>query len=787
MTPEDSAILDEHLGDPVWRLTSGEVYKIKTADGRGIVPFHPRPEQVDLLIELLAAVDASKATSQVLHDRGEAAALAQMKLDAVQKVKLKARRLGFSTTIGVFVADCLGFRANFTAQLIDQIADDATRKMNDIVKVAMEALMEIWPLEKVKWNDSQLTVALPVMEGVDPAPSTFYAGTRGRGGSCNFLWASELGVTQFDDVPRADEIVSGAFPSARWGVKFIETTWKGGRGGKLWDIIEPTMEGRSTDWSVSFCPWWKDPRNVSNAELDADSFAYFLKADVRLKHEFNIVLTDGQKRWWAQESRTQGIFMKRENPTFLDECWEAPVKGVIWAEAIAKARNEGRITNVPHDPELEVDTFWDLGAPDNTSVKFIQHRGGFRHLIASQSGGWTELKNLVSGLKARGYKYHAHFIPHDGAQTARTGATFEQAFREELALQECGGQIIILPRATSIWPGVNHMTGMFNRLLIDRSCTDFVKAAEAYRRRPDPRDPDRFQDEVVKDFSSHECDSLRYLAEADLLGHLPSSGDSVAIRPFFDPGSLKMAIDHATGNLPRPFALTCSDPAGRAVRHVTASPDMSGWLRQWSGPQAGKRYLVTLIGRSLQVWKSDDIEGPMALMAAPPWIQQPDHSLFYTWAAQLSAYFGLAPIVVDVKSHPGGVQILRSLGANVLARMQVAGKRPMGQEEPTLHSGWEWTAEVAQHAIITLQGRIRTMRIVLQCPSLIGQLGEFQNSMGGLPESRDGIAVDLAQGAALAALCHDHAGIYRASIEPERGGHSIGQQRSASAVKMVRR
>jgi hypothetical protein len=775
MTAADIAILEDNLSDSVWRLTSGMIYKIKTADGRGIVPFMPRPEQVGLLLELLTAVEASKQNAKILHEKGEDAALAQMKLDVVQRVKLKARRLGFSTTIGVFVADCLGFRRNFTAALIDQIATDATRKMNDIVKVAMDSLMLVWPLHVGKSNDSELTVYTH-----DGGASTFYAGTRGRGGSCDFLWASELGVIQFDDSPRADEIVSGAFPSARWGVKFVETTWKGGRGGKLWDIIEPTMEKRSHDWHVSFCPWWKDPRNVSNAELDADSFQYFLKADVRLKHEFGVTLTDGQKRWWAQENRTQGIYMKRENPTFLDECWEAPVKGVIWAEAIAKARNEGRITNVPHDPELEVDSFWDLGAPDNTSIKFVQHRGGYRHLIASQSGGWSEVPDLVRGLVQSGYRFRTHFLPHDGAQTARTGATFEKVFREELTKQQCSGRLEVLPRATSIWPGVNHATLLFNSTLIDKSCTNFVKAAEAYRRRPDSKDNDRFLDEVVKDFTSHEADSWRYVAEADLLGFLPGTGNAVATRPFFDPGTLTVAASDAAANPARLVTLNCSDAPGRPVRHVTDAPDIGGWLRVWNGPKEGRRYLIVLIGRALQVWQSDGTGGPMALQAAPPWIQQPDHSLFYRWAAQISAFYGLAPICVDVVSHPGGVQELRRLGSFIMARQQVAGKRPLGQEEATMHEGWEWNKDVEQHALVTLQGRIRTGKIVLACPSLVVQCHEVQNSSIGTPEWREGVPVDLVQGAALASLCHDHASMFRAPIQQETGGHSVtGDRRNA--------
>lgn len=782
MTPEDLAILEENLGNPVWRLTSGMVYKIKTADGRGIIPFTPRPEQVELLIELLAAVEASKKTAQILHDKGEEAAMAQMQLDVVQRVKLKARRLGFSTTIGVFVADCLGFRRDFTAALIDQIATDATRKMNDIVKVAMESLMHIWPLKQGKWNDSELTVYTD-----DGGPSTFYAGTRGRGGSCDFLWASELGVIQFNDIPRADEIVSGAFPSARWGVKFVESTWMGGKSGKLWDIIEPTINGKAKDWSISFCPWWKDPRNVSNAELDADSFVYFLKADPRLKKEFGIVLSDAQKRWWAAENRTQGVLMMRENPTFLDECWQSAVKGVIWADAIAKARNEGRITNVPHNPELEVDTFWDLGAPENTAIQFVQHRGGFRHLIASQKGGWSELKDLIHSMKARGYTFHAHYLPHDGAQTARTGVTFEAEFREELKTQQCSGRVVVIPRATSIWPGINHMTSLFNTMLIDKSCEDFIKACEIYRRRPDPKNPDSFLDEVVNGPEAHWADSIRYLAESEMLGYLPGNGGTVAVRPFFDPDSLKIAASEAAARPPFLVSLACSDPAGRPVRHVTANPDDSGWLRVWNSPQPGRRYLVTLIGRSLQVWASDGVGGPMALQAAPPWIQQPDHSLFYRWAAQISAYYGLAPIAVDVKSHPGGVQELRRLGAFLMARMQVAGKRPLGQEEATLHDGWEWNADVEQHALVTLQGRVRSMRINLACPSLVTQCHELQNSSAGLPEWREGIPVDLVQGAALASLCHDHATLFRAAIQQESGGHRVDGGRENTPGRMKNR
>lgn len=83
MTDDDIALLGEHLSDPIWRLTSGEIYRIKTADGRGIIPFIPRPEQVELLTELVEAVEKVRGRTKTPDTEPQ---------DAPQNVELKARR-----------------------------------------------------------------------------------------------------------------------------------------------------------------------------------------------------------------------------------------------------------------------------------------------------------------------------------------------------------------------------------------------------------------------------------------------------------------------------------------------------------------------------------------------------------------------------------------------------------------------------------------------------------------------------------------------------------------------
>ncbi len=516
MTEADLSELESRLSDPIWRLTSGQLYKIKVADGRGVIPFEPRLEQVDVLVELLTATNAIKAKTPGWER-------------LAQKVKLKARRLGFSTCIGVFIADCLGFRKSFTATLIDQTGDDATKKMNGIVKVALNALRESWPIKTLKENDSELSVDVDIDEETDAAGvSTFFAGTKARGGSNDLLWCSELGVIQFEDEARAEEIITGAFPSARHGLKIVETTWKGGKGGKLYDIIKPSLNGTAADWNVSFTPWYVDPRNVSeSAAHDTESLAYFAKIAERLDRD-GIVLTDAQRRWWAAERRTLGIFMQRENPTFLDECWTAPIEGSVYAEAIERARTEGRIAPFAVDGNSLVHTSWDLGAPANTVVWYWQAVGREIRIIDCDQGYEGTLVERAGYMRAKGYAYGSHFVPHDAMQTSRSGTT---------VMSELGPLLpglVSVPKCHSEWIGINHLLQMFTSLSF-RSTEPVNKALETlacyHTRKSGPQ-----AGELVHDWTSHTADGLRTMAEAHRAALFKFSHTTANPRPdWYDP------------------------------------------------------------------------------------------------------------------------------------------------------------------------------------------------------------------------------------------------------------
>ena len=135
--------------------------------------------------------------------------------------------------------------------------------------------------------------------------STLFAGMHPRGGANSFLWSSEWGYVQCEDPRRTEEILTGALPSTKDGTIVVETTWRGERGGHLWDIVKRALETpeehkQPDDWRVVFFPWQDDPA-YSHAEprpLTQETLPY--SSD---KPGFSL----GQMSWY-QRARDQYAF-----------------------------------------------------------------------------------------------------------------------------------------------------------------------------------------------------------------------------------------------------------------------------------------------------------------------------------------------------------------------------------------------------------------------------------------------------------------------------------------------
>lgn len=506
--PEDRALMAERLQDPIWRLTSGELYKIVPADGSGLQPFCPRPEQVKVI--------------RAIHEQGKRQILIP-----------KARRLGMSTVLGIVLVDWVLWHKSQQCSLIDKNQTDASRKLAKIMRVALENLPD-WLLQTVKFvksNESELTIDVN-----DSGESTIWAGLDARGGSNDILWISEWGIIQFDDPKRSERIRSGALPSARHGLTVVETTWKGGKAGDVWELLGPSLSGAVDDWEILFFPWYIDPRNVdAHAVIDAPALEYFKKTADRFDRE-GIQLSEAQRRWWAKERRNQGMFMKRENPSFIDECWTVPVEGSVYGELVEQARGEGRIGAMPIDGGSLVYTAWDLGAPSNTVVWYFQIVGReIRFIDCDVPRDNTPTAHLKSAtiaqrvafMLSKGYFFAKHFLPHDCDQTERSGKTLRS---EVVDAGLPSASIVSVPRTHSVWVGINQAKELFPSLAFrSPQCDDGLNALSAYRIRV--AEDGASGGEPIHDWFSHPADALRTMAEAHHAGLFSFKHTTAETRP----------------------------------------------------------------------------------------------------------------------------------------------------------------------------------------------------------------------------------------------------------------
>jgi phage terminase large subunit len=97
--------------------------------------------------------------------------------------------------------------------------------------------------------------------------------------------------------------------------------------------------------------------------------------------------------------------------------FRAAIIGAYYAHELRRIEERGQITNVPHIEGIPVDTWWDLGYDDSTSIWFTQTVGREIHIIEYYENNNQGLLHYGKVLKDRSinknYMYGSHTGPHD--------------------------------------------------------------------------------------------------------------------------------------------------------------------------------------------------------------------------------------------------------------------------------------------------------------------------------------------------------------------------------------
>jgi hypothetical protein len=195
------------------------------------------------------------------------------------------------------------------------------------------------------------------------------------------------------------------------------------------------------------------------------------------------------------------------------ECsFEASTVGSYYGREMQEADREGRICAVPHRPEIAVDTWWDLGVDDATSIWFTQTVGRECHLIDYYEASGEGLPHYASVLHEKRYVYGTHNAPHD-IKVRELGSGRS---RIETA-KTLGIEFKVVPNI-GMADGIQAVRTFLPICWFDRAKTERGRLALISYRKVWDEKRRVFQSQPLHDWASHGADSARYLAVGHKIG-----------------------------------------------------------------------------------------------------------------------------------------------------------------------------------------------------------------------------------------------------------------------------
>lgn len=262
---------------------------------------------------------------------------------------------------------------------------------------------------------------------------------------------------------------------------------------------------------------------------DRKGWAIFIGTPKGQNHFYNIfktALKNLGKGWYAciHKASQSGVIPPEELEALKAETDEASYEqefecsftaaltGAYWGKPIAHLEATGKVTRVPHDPGLLVDTAWDLGVSDTTTIWFIQqYRNEVRVIdYYEMSGEGLEhyAKIIKEGHRAA-YNYREHNWPHDGSARDLTTGKERSAVWRELT-----GRLPVVHKRHDVGDSIDAARRLFPRCIFDADrTTDGLDSLKSYQKKWDDKNQ-LWQDKPLHNWASHGADSWRLLAMA---------------------------------------------------------------------------------------------------------------------------------------------------------------------------------------------------------------------------------------------------------------------------------
>lgn len=197
--------------------------------------------------------------------------------------------------------------------------------------------------------------------------------------------------------------------------------------------------------------------------------------------------------------------------------WDLGVEGSFYSKYLDRMKLEGRIGDVPWQPDQKVWTAWDIGVTDSTCIVFFEIYNSIIRVIDCYESSKQGLEHYVKVIQSKPYVYGGHIAPHDiKVKEWGSGMT-----RIEKA-HHLGIDFIVCQNHT-IMDGIEAVRSKLGIMYIDRDkCAPLLKALENYRQEYDAKKK-TYKSTPLHDWSSHYADSFRYMCMS--IAQLPTNSD----------------------------------------------------------------------------------------------------------------------------------------------------------------------------------------------------------------------------------------------------------------------
>ena len=265
-----------------------------------------------------------------------------------------------------------------------------------------------------------------------------------------------------------------------------------------WGVLIPTIRKEDSEIWMTFNP---------ELETDYTYKRFVLEADPALMHVVKMTWKDNP--FFPDVLKDELERDKRLDYDHYLNIWEGHcvqvLEGAIYAKELRRAQEENRICSVPYDREWPVDTFWDLGRADATSIWFAQRVAMQYRILDYFSGtGEGDIAHYLHEIQQKGYLIGTVWLPHD-AKAKRLGT--KRSIEEQV--RQAGYRVRIVPKL-SLVDGINAARAIFPNCWFDEGrCGDGIQSLRHYRYRIVDG---QYSNEPVHDWASDGADAFRYLA-----------------------------------------------------------------------------------------------------------------------------------------------------------------------------------------------------------------------------------------------------------------------------------